>query len=245
LIAIKSNLKSTSMKILFISGLVMAFISLFLDWYYFKAYKSGALITDWSFNILLGWKTSFIVDINSNDTLGPVDSMEVFMMGMMFIIIIAICGFGVIMKDVEITNSIEKSKPYIYLNIFLIMLNGYFIAIMPCMFLFLNDLYFPFVIIEELKTEITRSYCIGPAYLMQLASFIAMFPHVLLSVLTMSRFIAEQGAPEVIMMKRLEESREEIPLDKFIAELDSESRSDKEIAFMYEKFQRQRRRRKK
>ncbi|MFX1276035.1 MAG: hypothetical protein ACFFBP_18145 [Promethearchaeota archaeon] len=237
------TIKGKFARILFLFGLALAFISMFMDWYYYSACSSGSVIAEWSFNAFLSWQTSFIEGISSNEALRPKDSTELLIMGVILIGLVFICAFGAILKSVEMTNSMEETKPYIYLNTFLLMINGYFILVMPFTFLITNELYFPFISIEDLSTNTIHSYCIGPAYVMQVASFLLIFPHILFSVLTINRFESKKRSPETLIAKILESSKEEIPLEKFIAELNSESRSKEDVSIIYEKFQRQRWRR--
>jgi hypothetical protein len=195
----------------------------------------------------MGWQTSFRTGIGSNENLMPASSTEAFIMSILLMAMIVICSYGILLKDVEITNSVEKSKPYLYLNIFLAMLLGYFIAVLPCTFLFPQKLYVPFIMAEDLQENTISFYSLGPAYLMQAASFFMVFPKVIMSVITMNSFRSEEEEPDHIIEKKLAGSREEITIDKFIAELDTKSRKQtcNEADIIYEQFQKQRQRLKK
>lgn len=216
-----------------------------MDWYYYQAREAGLLIAEWSLSCLSGWKTNFIEGIGTNEALKPSNAPGSPIISIIFIGVIIACAGGIIIKNIETTTSIEKITPSIYLNVFLLMINAYFIAILPGMFFLTDEVYFPFLISEDSATSIAQFYCIGPAYLLQLVSFVAIFPNVMHSVLAMNRFRSEKSDPDAIMEKHLEESREEIALDKFIAELDAESRergTKDEATVMHGQFHHQGRR---
>lgn len=130
------------------------------------------------------------------------------------------------------------------MNAFLVVVIGYYIMIMPCTFLFTNDLYFPFIVRNDLNNGIIHFYSIGPAYLIQLASFLMVFPHTLFSIFTLNRFRTETINPELQIKEKIKESSEEIAIDKYIAELTTKSNEKKnnEAKIMYKQFQEQRRR---
>jgi len=241
-----NNGKSRVMKLAFLGGLALAFLSLFLEWYHYEVKSTGDLIAQWSFQLLIGWQTSFRAGINSNEDLMPASSMEAFIMSILLMAIIVMCIFGVLLKDVETTNSVEKSKPYLYLNVFLAILLGYFISVLPCTFLFPRNLYVPFMLAEDLQEGTTSFYCLGPAYLMQATAFFMVFPKVIMSVITINTFRAEQEEPDRIIDQKLATAREEITLDKFIAELSSKvgNQKSKDSDIIFEQFQQQRQRRK-
>ncbi len=236
------NIKSTMIKLIFFGGLIIAFLSLFVDWYYYEVRADGGFIAKWSFQLLRGWDYSSPEVFESNEIFKPVNSMEVLTMSILLMVMIIICGYGSLLKNVELTNSIQKSKLYIYLNVFLVMLLGYFIVILPCTFLFSQKLYFPFMNHKDLQEGTTSFYCIGPAYLMQGAAFVMIIPQVIISVITINKFRSEQETPERFVEEKLKESKEEIAIDKIIAELNVElhQKTNNDVNVIYEQFQQQR-----
>ena len=65
------NLKSY-FKTLFTIGIFISFLSLFLEWYSFRARSmDGELVVFWSFHTFLGWDTIFSPDAWFNEAFRP------------------------------------------------------------------------------------------------------------------------------------------------------------------------------
>ena len=227
-------------KFLSFLGLIILFLSLFLPWYSFNATtQDGTEIAEWTYSFFLGWHSNFVDGIVSNEKYKPQKSPEVLIGVILTIAVILVSAYGMLFKHVEQTNSMKESKPYIYVNVFLLMLTGgYFLAYLPYSLLIRNEFYFPFLKLTIVDEGVNLWYCIGPSYIMQMCAFVLMFPNIIFLFQTYNRFEAEKRSSESIVERTIKESEEFIPLDKLIAEEEQDIKMSLETPLMYNNLKR-------
>ncbi|MFX1399336.1 MAG: hypothetical protein ACFFAS_20105 [Promethearchaeota archaeon] len=216
----KTNSTANSViKILFVLGLGSLFMSFFFEWYQFSAHlEDGSLVGDWKFYMFLGWKSIFVEDISPNDSFRPADIPDAHLMSIISIVFIFICGYGIAFKPVERTSSSRGAKPFVYCNVILLVLNGYFLTFLPCQLIATKGLFFPFLQITHIDSSITLTYSVSLGYILQVISFLTMFSHVVFSLQTINKFEINQESTKVLVKQRIKQSQDEIPLDRYIAE---------------------------
>lgn len=211
-----SNIKK-KFRILFLIGLVLLFASLFLEWYIFQVYNSNnVLIAYWSYNPLTEWSTIFSEDSTFNYLVKPEDIHMPLTLTGLFIVILLISAFSALFKDLESQQEIGKLYFYAYVNLFLITLNLFFIFAFPVLYLFPNDLYFPFLLIKDRDIDVTYHYSIGPGYLLQIVGFIMIFPYGVFYYQTITKFKSKEYSPKRFVNKYVQYVQEKIDLDKLI-----------------------------
>ena len=210
----KINLKSVY-KILYIIGLILLFLSMFLDWYYVQVIDSqGKVYAFWSFNPLSEWHT-----ISSSDQfLRPPDLLIPLIINIIFLITIPISAYSILFNDVEKKDDLEKLYPYSYVNFFLIVLNLYYIFAFPLFYLLPNDLYFPFMRIKNKDVNAIYIFYIGPGYILQLVSFFFIFPYAIFYYKTIEEFKIREHLPEKVIDEYVEHVQEFIDFDKLITQ---------------------------
>ncbi|MFX1313321.1 MAG: hypothetical protein ACFFHD_12010, partial [Promethearchaeota archaeon] len=72
-------------------GLILIFISFFLEWYVFQAYDTEReLVASWSYNIFLGWLPHISQESVIHDALRPEDFSIPLILNLFYIIMILI-----------------------------------------------------------------------------------------------------------------------------------------------------------
>lgn len=206
-------------KLLFIAGLVLLFVSFFLDWYTFQVFNGGnQLIASWNYNLITEWNTSLLKDNTFNELVKPRNLNVPITIIIITFIILLISGYGIIAKDVEQTESLDKLRTQALINLCLILLTAYNIVAFPIFYLFPNGLYYPFLQLYDHLLGATFSYCLGPGYLFQLASFVTMFPGAIFYYQVTKKFELESQTPVKTAEKLVKAIQEPIDFDKLIAE---------------------------
>ncbi|MHA1437377.1 MAG: hypothetical protein ACTSPD_07340 [Promethearchaeota archaeon] len=212
------NLKN-KFKILFLIGLIILFISLFLDWYYLQIYNNDdQLILSWSYNPFTEWSTNNFKDNGLYSNLKPNDLSFPLIILVIFTISLFFSAFGVIFKDVEENGDLEKLFPYAYINFLVLFLNCYFIFIFPLFYLIPNNLYFPFLISEDVQFEIYFYYSVGLGYFLQIIGFICIFPYSIFYYHTIIQFEIKNSSLSKEIERIIKNAKDPLDLDKFIAE---------------------------
>ena len=211
------NLK-TKFKLLYLIGVVLLFTSLFLDWYYFQAFDGDdKLIAYWSYNPFTEWSTFMSGDNRFNNLVEPQGLSMPLAITVLFIIALLSSGYSVLFKDPEHKEDLEKLYPYSYLNFLLLVLNLFYIFAFPVFYLLSDDLYFPFLIIEDRDMNITYYYSIGPGYLLQVIGFIMIFPYTLFYYQTIDKFKSKEHSPKRFIERYVQQVQDPLDLDKLIA----------------------------
>ena len=209
------ELKS-SLKVASLMGLILIFISLFLDWYNFQIFNlNGNILANWTYNIFSEWSTNdnmYYEQFEPNNLSIPV------ILNILIIIVIFVTAFGMIFRSIESVEELNKLYPFAYTNLFLLLLIGFYIFIFPIVYLLSNDLYFPFLMLRDIELEVVFFFCVGPGYLLQLLAFGLTFPHAIFYYQTIVKFEIERHSPVKVIEKYITQVQEPLDLDKFIAE---------------------------
>ena len=227
------NFKSVY-KILFIIGLILAFASVFLDWYYLEGISevSGETVVYWIYNALFDWSTPFSKGALFNEVYQPKNATMPIAIVITFIITVFLSTYSVLFHDVERGDSLFKVRRFNFVNLSLVKFIGFFVLIFPLFFLLPNGLYYPFLLYYDYDLEVTFYYSIGPGYLCQLFSFGFTFPYALFNHSVINTFEKEQSSAENTINRYISSVREDLDLDKLIAreeyELERTSNSQNE-----------------
>lgn len=204
---------------MFLIGTAILFVSFFFEWYRFQAYSAdGLLMVDWTLNLFIGWNTSISKADPPNESYHPKSLQEGFIISVIVIVLIFICVYGVAFKTIEKTNSTRQSQPFAYCNLLLIILNGYFLVILPYQYVLSDDLYFPFLKIVDLENNLKLNYTISYGYGLQILAFVALFPHTVFTVQTLKRFDTDEETLKATIEKAILKHQEVVPIDKYIVE---------------------------
>ncbi|MHA1149348.1 MAG: hypothetical protein ACTSR8_14020 [Promethearchaeota archaeon] len=204
-------------KILAISGLILLFFSLFLDWYYFLIIDSeGNIIVQWNYNLLIGWRTPLDSDVN--ELFRPEELNIPFSIHIVFAVLIGCSAYFILMHPIEKSGDLEAQKYFVYLDVLLLLFNGFYIVIFPIMYLIPSELYVPFVIFIDNTIEVTFHYYIGPGYIIQIFGFVLLFPKVVFDYNTLMIYKTGKYTRENLVSELLDKSNIKINFDKLISE---------------------------
>jgi len=228
------NFKS-GYKIIFLIGLLLGFVSIFLDWYYFQVVNdSGDVIVNWVYNLLFDWSTDLSQGGLANEFYEPNNASIPVAIVIAFLTVVFLSAYLVLFLDAERKDNLQKLKKIGFINLSLVTLIGFFVLIYPLFFLLPNGLYYPFLAYYDYELEVTFYYSIGPGYFLQLISFVCTFPHAMFSHSIINNFEKEQSSVENKVNQYLESVRENLDLDKLISQeefkLESANKSLKEAS---------------
>ena len=211
----KINLKKL-FRSSFIIGLLLLFLSMWLDWYYVQVINDeNKLMAMWSYNPLTEWHS---ISNNNNSIKKPPDLLIPFIINVIFIVTIIVSAYIVLFNDVERKEDLEKLYPFAYIIFFLVILNLYYIFAFPLFYLIPNDLYFPFMKIKNKDLDVTYCYYIGAGYIFQIISFILIFPYAVYYYKTIEKFRIKEHSPKKVIKKYIKHIQEPLDLDKLITE---------------------------
>jgi len=206
-------------KILFLVGLGLLIVSLFLDWYYFQVFdENQELIASWSYNPFTEWSTSFSEDAAFNRLVEPSNLNIPLVINIAVLCCVVLTIYGLIYKDLEKNKTLDKLYPYAYINFTLLILNAFYIFIFPIFYLYPNRLYFPFLVYNDLELNYNFYYLIGPGYFLQLISFIIIFPYAFFYYQTIVKFETKEHSTSKVINRIIEKAQEPLDFDKLIAE---------------------------
>jgi len=198
-------------------GLVLLFFSIFIEWYSFQVYDfNNDHVVSWSYYFFTEWKTPFTTMLNF--LMKPENATVPFLVNYILVSGILASGYVVLVKSIDHAETIKNYTKFAYINIFVVLLVGYYLVICPILYLVPNELYFPFLSVRNYELELFYIYSVGPGYILQLISFPLIFPYSIFYYKTASTFIKQEREPEKIVQKTIKESQELIDLDKYIAE---------------------------
>ena len=104
------ELKNT-LKLASLTGLILLFTSLFLDWYNFQVFSiNGTLLVNWTYNIFSEWSTNGTM---YNEQLKPGNLFVPIMINIIVIVVILICIFGMVFKGIESEGELNNLYPFI------------------------------------------------------------------------------------------------------------------------------------
>jgi hypothetical protein len=206
---------------MYLAGLVLLFLSLFLEWYSFQMYDfSNDLVVSWSYYFFNGWRTPFSTSSTLNDIKRPDNALIPITINIVMIIAIILSGYVVLFKNIDQAVKIRSYYKYAYINGFLVLLVMYYLIICPIMYFIPNGLYFPLLNINDYDLEFIHLYAIGPGYILQLLAFSLVFPYSIFYFKTINTFIQQERTPEKMLVRQIANSQEPLDLDKYIAEED-------------------------
>ena len=199
-------------------GIVLLFASMFLDWYYLDFFRTidDIKIGGWTYNIMTEWGTSYggvLNDLLTPNPLGVPQIINLILFGTIFVVI-----YGVLFQDFEKQEAFERAKTFSYVNLFLLILNAYYILIFPIVYLIPSNLYFPFLTFADFQIQIIFHYCVGPGYLLQVVAFPLMFPYFIFHYQTITQFEKKQNVAEVAVKRFIAQHQEKQNLGKLITE---------------------------
>lgn len=206
-------------RIVFMFGLVLLTFSLFLDWYIYECFDPDyELIISCHFNPFFGWTTN----LKEGDPLIKLFSLENFTIQLLpinflFIGLICIAFYSGAFVNIEDKVEIENIRNIVVSNLFLLVVNMYYIFIFPVMYLIPNSYAFPLLTYEG-EVGIFHEYSVGPGYVLQAIGFVCIFPYIIFCYVTFKNFQSEKNSPKKTIKKYVEEVQEPLDLDKYIAE---------------------------
>ena len=213
------NYTNQLFRLSFLIGLVILFISMFLDWYSFQTYNSsGNLIASWHYNLFTEWSSPFTDDNIFNEMVKPKELHVPIAISIIFLFVLSIAAYGILFMPLDNSKDLEKQMPFVFINSFVLILSSFYIVIFPIMFLIPNNLYYPFVIFEDLNLEVRFYYLIGIGYFFQLVGFVMVFPYAIFYYITLQKFQTKKHKPSIAINSYIQQYVEELDLDKYIAE---------------------------
>lgn len=221
-------------------------MSLFLDWYTYQVLdKNDNIIANWNYKIFIEWYTPLSEEFTLNDIFKPNPLGLSPILHFTFIGILLACAFIALRKDVEQAESPQKFKNFAYINLTLLLFIGFYVIIFPVMYLLPNDLYFPYLLYEDPKTNISYVFLLNSGYYFQVIAFALTFPYSIFYYYTIIVFEQRDRTIEKVINKIIEAHQEPLDIDKFIAEEELEKQPrrgslEEDAESIYNKFIEQR-----
>lgn len=202
-----------------LSGLIISFLSFFLDWYAIQVFNSDlTTVASWNYNPFTGWSTIFSENNTFNTFIRPPDLSIPTSINIVFFAMLFLSAYGLITKDVEQIKKLEMLRPWIVANYCVLITIGYYIVGFPMMYLFPNYLYFPFVLMNDKTLKLNFYYCLGPGYFLQLISFALAFPNTIFLHQIAAKFESKELIISKLQQDQVKMAQESVDLDKLIAE---------------------------
>ena len=206
-------------KFIFIIGLLLGFVSVFLDWYYFQGVNdSDDVIIYWVYNALFDWSSAFSQGAVINDFYEPINASLPVAVVIAFLVVIFLSAYSTLFLGSERKDDLNRLKKFGLVNLSLVIFIGLFILIYPLFFLLPNGLYYPFLMYYDHVLEVTFYFMIGPGYILQLISFACTFPYAMFNYLTINTFEKERSSPKNAIDRYIANVREDLDLDKLITQ---------------------------
>ncbi len=208
-------------KIVFLAGITLLFVTLFVDWYTFQVFDDDILVASWDYNLFFEWTTEFPSGIIVNESYRPGNLNLPLALHFLFVGVTIFTVYTVLLKDLEHSENLIALKSYSLGFLFLLALVLFYIVIFPVAYLFPNNLYFPSLVDNNIDLAMKLSYAISYGYVLQLVGFLLIFPYSLHYYLTISNFEKQENTDEKRIASYIENVQETIDLDKYIAEEES------------------------
>ena len=203
-------------RTLFVIGGILLFISIFLDWYhYIITSEEFGFISSWSFNFITEWQEVDSSHIVPGELISPKNISIPLAINILLILIIILAIYGVMYKDIEEIEKLNNIQAYSYVFFFLLLLNAFYIFIVPLVYLIPQELYFPILFVKD--GALTYSYHIGLGFIMQCISFLMIFPYTVFFHKTLTTFENRNREPSKILHEFIEDVQEPIDFDGYIA----------------------------
>ena len=210
-------------KVVYLAGVTVLFVSLFVNWYTFQMFENGILTVSWNYNIMLEWSTNLPPGITINENFKPENLAVPPVLNFLFIGILLFTLYIIFFKDLEQTENIGVLRKFSFGFICLIALLLFYIVIFPIIYLVPNELYFPSLVDNNIDLAMRLSYSISYGYVLQLIGFLLIFPYSLHYYITVTQFEKQENTPERRIAAYIENVQERIDFDKYIAEEESVS----------------------
>jgi hypothetical protein len=209
------------MKLLFLGGVSLLFISLFLDWYSYQVYDvNNVLIASWDYNIFLEWSTKLAL---KGEDYKPVNLKIPLIISALLVGLLIMSIYITIFRDLEESLKLNELRKFAFILLFLLILVLFYIIVFPVMYLFPNRLYFPNLLNYDSFLELSFSYSISIGYILQLVGFILIFPYSAYYYLTINKFEKKEQSFDVQTEQIIQSIQEKLDLDKLLAEEVNES----------------------
>jgi len=225
-----------SLRIYFLIGITLAFISLFLEWYVFQGVDClNSVVVDWSYHIFFDWYSPLHIDTELNNWYKPINSSVPIPLTLFFILLLILSSFGALFYCTEMPSKMKNAKGFAVINLGVLFLLGFYIIIYPIVYLFPNQLLFPLLIFYDYELELTFHFGVGIGYYLQVIASSCCFPY--------TRFYYQFAHTFTFEIESSNSKLNAIPidLDKIIAEADflihQQQTSDNEILQQQEIYQ--------
>ncbi|MFW9943245.1 MAG: hypothetical protein ACFFFT_19575 [Candidatus Thorarchaeota archaeon] len=206
-------------KLMLIVGVILLFVSLFLEWYSFQVVDlNNELIASWSYNLFFEWTTEFPSGITVNEEYRPLNLRVPIYINILFIITLVLSVGVIISRDSHESKKLTNTRYYSYIFGFLLAFTIFYVVLFPSFYLYPNKLYFPVVVNVDRELGISKNYSIGTGYILQLIGFILIFPYSLFYILSTSAQERNRHLTEIQIEKIIEEVQEPVDIDECIAE---------------------------
>jgi len=205
-------------KIIYIIGLICAIISLFLNWYSIEIRDySSQLVLNLHYSMFFNWMKS---NENISNNYITLPSTEAFSQPiiMIFLLILFLSFPFSLISNIRNKDRAFKLQNYSLGLIISPMFTFIMLIYFPIFYLIPYELYFPFIIKQDLELNLLIFYSIGPGYILQAFSFIFMFPYSMLIVRIVEIFSNKGDVMEEKIKKILNENQNRLDIDALIAE---------------------------
>jgi hypothetical protein len=200
-----------------------------VEWYSYQIFTlEEELIVSWNYNIFREWST-FLSSSQINDALRPNNLSISLPLNVVFIISLFLSAYIILFKDIEHVNSLIKYRPYSYILGMTLLLNIFYVIVFPVMYLFPQNLYFPFLQIVDYEEEFLHLYSIGLGYFLQVIAFMLIFPFPVYYFRTIYTFENEKNTPEYYLEEKIQNAQEPLDLDKLIAQEELKNQSSNKV----------------
>jgi len=198
-----------------IIGLILFFISLFLEWYSFHLYdRFDNIIISGHFSMIFGWSIKTTLPHTLTNLYPQYKIPEAFFIAIISMFVILVALYEVLFKDIDIHTKNEGIllSSWIIICVWVLLIIYFFIF--PLLFFIPKDLNFPFAYYEDVQTHSSHFCAIGPGYIAQIIAFILTTPYAAFHYQTIRRFQKGENTIEQMIMN----TQEPLDLDKLLAE---------------------------
>lgn len=215
------ELRTNIFRYLFVIGIVIVIFSLFLNYYTIRIYREdGILLVEHSYRLIFGWNhTSGYFSLLLPESLDFSENSTLIFTSIL-IPTLSLSLYGAFFKDFQDAEDLVRLKFYSYSHLLLLGLVFFILFVYPFNFLISNELYYPFLIIEEIDEVIHYSVDLG--YIAFLCSFICILPYSLIYYVACYKFTIQSQKQQQALAQVKKNLQQEIDLDKYIAEEESE-----------------------
>ena len=197
-------------------GLMVLFLSCFLEWYSFRIItSSGEMVVKWKYNLFFGWTTPLSDPFN--DHYRPSVPIFPLTINIILVVLIFFSGYIVAFNNLEEITPKTNKMFYGYGIMALPMLLIYYIWIFPWE---LKDLYYPTMTVTNLETGLTTMYTIELGNILAICSFPMIFAYSFFYFFTSIKFEKKDTTPDSHVQALIDNSQEKLNLDRLIAKVE-------------------------